>query len=76
MNELTLCVVNEGADYQNRLETARMRPAARFVRWSRRVDQEVCRQWREFDRREFTVAEMAQAVVELDHYYQQHIAEM
>ena len=76
MNELTLCIVNEGADYQERLSTARLaKHRHRFFRWCRRVELEAGRQEREFDHEPFTVVQMAQAAVELDDYYQRRLAE-
>lgn len=73
MNSLTLTIVNEGRDYQERLATARVNnPAYRFNRWAERVAEEAERQAWGCD---FTVADMAQAVVELEDYYQAHIKE-
>lgn len=72
MNELTLCIVNEGAGYQERLKIARdPRPVERFYMWGSWVRAEAAAQ----GRAPFTVQEMAQAVVELEDYYQRHLAE-
>lgn len=75
MNELALCIVNEGKDYQDRLNIARLTdPALRRRRWLQRVQQESDRQRREFDQW-FTVAQERDAVEELEDYYQRHMAE-
>ena len=79
MNELTLCIVNEGADYQERLErarqTRRMSNYARYARWTDRVRQEARKLNKEFGR-PIDESEISEACRELDAYYQQHLAEM
>ena len=76
MNNLALIIVNEGKDYQNRLRIARRDdPGWRFSHWADRVHIETQRQSKLFGEK-YTVDQMAQAVTELDHYYQQHIKEL
>ena len=76
MNELTLCIVNEGKDYQERLTTARLNsPFSRFGKWSMRVEREAREQRLQFGTT-YTVEQMAQAVVELEAYYKEHIKEL
>ena len=73
MNELALCIVNEGSDYQARLTIARLNSSlSRFGRWSMRVEIEARDQRLQFGTT-FTVEQMAQAVVELEAYYKEHI---
>lgn len=76
MNEITLCVVNDGWNYQDRLAIARHKSQqARLCLWTKLVRLKVDELVRKFGSR-LTEAHEQQAVLELDAYYQEHLKEV
>ena len=77
MNELTLCIVNEGDLYKRNCEIARLQPIARALEYRHVVQRYATEYVKRFDDvRPFTPMDISITVSELDAYYQRHIKEL
>ena len=77
VNDLALCVINDGGGYQTRLSLARHpSPGFRALEWASIAVQQAKKLTSEFGGDEFSTLEILQGAWELEDYYQQHIKEI